>query len=60
MAGVVAGVVAVAIADNVENNKPARWALALLALSWTALLFFSLGGLTWLQTGQWPSPTWPF
>ena len=65
VAGVVAGSVALGVAfvgasvvkQNIEKARPTYWALALLALSMAALVFLSLGGLAWLQTGLYfPSP----
>ena len=48
------------IKKNTDNTRSIRWALVLFVLSLGALAFLSLGGLTWLQSGSWPAPVWPF
>jgi hypothetical protein len=43
-----------------RKGKPVFLVLIWLILSWLTLVFISFGGLTWLQTGTWPIPIWPF
>jgi tetratricopeptide (TPR) repeat protein len=48
------------ILDALDIKPPIPLGVILLIVSWLALIFITLGGLAWLQTGIWPQPVWPF